>query len=917
MDQLSRLSTSSSIHASLNALPRGLHGTYNRILQGVPPEHIVDAVWALRWLSYAAVPLNLDELVEAIAINENSSCLSDLETLSDPEHIFEICGSLIRLSKPTGLLSLAHSSVHEYLTGAHEQMRPPAMFQLNKASSSIELAKKCLKYLSFQDFNMTAVQSMLARMDPSVSPTLSIPDEGFAPAPAFFDYATRYWWRHLPADKEDIDAIWPYAAQFFNSEGDNFEALIMLRHRMESSYRYPLAMQPIHFLATHGLAAIIDYMLNKSAVDVRLRVEDGRTALHMGIENGHEMVVHRLLANGADPDAATADGRNPLQLALESGNVAITERLLEAGAEVNITFANEGTPLSVAIENNATSLVQVLLHWKADARQRLRGERTPLHLAAAVGCDPEIFALLFQNGADPTAGDDGLWTPLHYAADGGHGQAVQLLMDRRNVNNIFREGGWSPLHAAVEQQHTGIIRLFIEYAKGISERSFGRSQRQRPTSRVNPKYLAAKIARISAGKPQGTPNSSLDPYMTSSSGGSFSPGAAKHDVPTPLYLATSQNYMDGIHILMEGGVAWKDQEDSIRLALSKGYMNALERLVFNCAKDFEASMDFIQALMMGGEVRLPLRSLFESFNWNKTNIPIALQYIVQESSHDLVGEKSDELLGYLIQRLSTLDRRSQVYVEGQLMDVLQVAVKCGSSRAVTILREIPGVNFSRTFTAMLCPWTELYPNDPRPLLCSLLHLAASNQDTDILELMVKSVDPNIVDGEGRTPLHYAAHHCNEKAITILLRAGAQVDFRDISRHTPLHICALSRSRFDGYPSPTISALLNAGASKMALNEAGFTPFQLALYEAIESRASDKLADLLEYQPQLIDTRLPPVERTALHIAAEVDCGFDILEILLHKGADIEAKDKDGMTPLDVAGENAKKILINHGACENY
>lgn len=79
MDQLSRLSTTNGVHAALNTLPLGLYGTYKRILDDISPENEILARRVLQWLAHAVAPLSLGELVEAIAIDENSSSLDSLQ----------------------------------------------------------------------------------------------------------------------------------------------------------------------------------------------------------------------------------------------------------------------------------------------------------------------------------------------------------------------------------------------------------------------------------------------------------------------------------------------------------------------------------------------------------------------------------------------------------------------------------------------------------------------------------------------------------------------------------------------------------------------------------------------------------------------------------------------------------------------
>lgn len=238
MDQLSRLNTTASVHNALTSLPRGLYGTYNRILDGILPENEVLATRALRWLAHAMVPLSLVELVEAIAVDEDSPALDGLQTLFVPEDIFHICGSLVRRSEVTGMLSLAHSSVYEFLTAAGSQSCPPNSYYIPTAPSKVVLAKTCLTYLSFPDFNMAAMQ---ARMDSHLfdESTLNISGTGSPANCPFFDYTLRNWWKHLPITQEGLDEVWPSLIQFFDIELGNFGSLIMLLHHLEGTYNIP------------------------------------------------------------------------------------------------------------------------------------------------------------------------------------------------------------------------------------------------------------------------------------------------------------------------------------------------------------------------------------------------------------------------------------------------------------------------------------------------------------------------------------------------------------------------------------------------------------------------------------------------------------------------------------------------------
>ena len=468
MDQLARLKTTSSIHAALDSLPRGLYGTYNRILDGILPENELLAVRALRWLAHAAVPLSLCELLEAIAVEEESSSLDSLQKLLIPEDVFQICGSLVRRSDQTGMLSLAHTSVFEYLTGASLRCHPPVPYYMPTAPSRIVLAKTCLTYLSFEDFNKTLMQTKMGH-DLDGESTLDMFTIESSPERAFFDYALRNWWKHLPTSQEDLDELWPQLVGIFDTESGNFVSSIMLLHHLEGTYKCPLTMQPIHFCASHGLDLICYRLLSNADTDVECKVKDGRTALHMAAENGHENVVQHLLTYDAEANARSADGRTPLQFALDCGNESIIQLLFHGGADVNDNFASGETPLSVAVGNRWASLVQRLLREKADPNRCLPDGRTSLHIATQIGSDIGIVEMLCDYGPDLKLRDKGSWTALHYAAHHGHTQAVRMLMkDKVNID-IFKEAGWTPLHAALEQQHTDIVKLLSRFAKLVSE----------------------------------------------------------------------------------------------------------------------------------------------------------------------------------------------------------------------------------------------------------------------------------------------------------------------------------------------------------------------------------------------------------------------------------------------------------------
>jgi ankyrin repeat protein len=81
---------------------------------------------------------------------------------------------------------------------------------------------------------------------------------------------------------------------------------------------------------------------------------------------------------------------------------------------------------------------------------------------------------------------------------------------------------------------------------------------------------------------------------------------------------------------------------------------------------------------------------------------------------------------------------------------------------------------------------------------------------------------NETEGDGRTALHKAARHGNDKVAKMLLDNGAVVDVKNEDGMTPLHVAAMS-----GHEKVVV-VLLEKGASTSARTNAGKTPLELAM-----------------------------------------------------------------------------------------
>lgn len=242
----------------------------------------------------------------------------------------------------------------------------------------------------------------------------------------------------------------------------------------------------------HFEPAMLSLLLNAGA-DLEARDARGRTALHCAIDSEKPEVLEALMAQPVtvdifasaalgdqerirllladDPSLAgctQADGLTPLFYAVRRGHEAIVQMLLELGSNPNVYVERwwmEPTPLHAAAMHGYTTICRLLLEHSADVETRNEHGYTPL-LVAARWNHCETVALLLKQGANIQARDTNGVSALDWAAWFGNLPLAQLLVDAGfDVNLKAPEDTWSartPLHFAAEHGHGEVARFLLE-----------------------------------------------------------------------------------------------------------------------------------------------------------------------------------------------------------------------------------------------------------------------------------------------------------------------------------------------------------------------------------------------------------------------------------------------------------------------
>lgn len=176
-----------------------------------------------------------------------------------------------------------------------------------------------------------------------------------------------------------------------------------------------------------------------------------------------------------------------------------------------------------------------------------------------------------------------------------------------------------------------------------------------------------------------------------------------------------------------------------------------------------------------------------------------------------------------------------------------------------------------------------------------LMLAAAGGFTDTVKLLIgRGADVKIRDNYGTTALIAAATSGHPDAAVVLMKQGADPTFKDSSGGS-----ALSNATFFGH-TETVIALLN-NMSELS-PEVGNELLMLAAglgHKKIAAALLDK-----GVSPNATGIK----KRTALMAAVAFD-KLELVKLLLKHGADINARDEDGATALQVAQDKDSKQEI--------
>ncbi|RLN21633.1 hypothetical protein BBI17_003590 [Phytophthora kernoviae] len=199
------------------------------------------------------------------------------------------------------------------------------------------------------------------------------------------------------------------------------------------------------------------------------------------------------------------------------------------------------------------------------------------------------------------------------------------------------------------------------------------------------------------------------------------------------------------------------------------------------------------------------------------------------------------------------------------------------------------------------------------------------QVLDVLQTTSAREDVNAVDSLGNTALHYAADCAQLEVTRVLLKMGADVNLQNRRLTSPLHM-AVSKARLD-----MVKLLVDEGPADVNATDYQDNTALLLLATMTISDMDEYASDSEEEEDESVHLQMA---KLLLQNGADVNAAntasvsplhhamrrldFDLMDVLLANGADVNQCNRFGDTPLHQAGRLALiplvwQKLLEHGA----
>ena len=657
--------------------------------------------------------------------------------------------------------------------------------------------------------------------------------------------------------------------------------------------------------------------------EINVKDDSGQSLLHIAVRQNDERMTEYLLTMGAQQEAVDSEGNTPLRAAAEANAFKAAHVLARHNANI---FAADADGIAAFQVFSEKKQLPILLTSQTVLQKDSHGYSL-LHYAAAQLDDHLVSALIAAAGdslsvmINESDGDGRTALEIVYARpEEKSAAAIAAMLVRagaaplkkdfaafetatiqRNYTMRFAEEQ-TALHIAAAAGHTGFVQFILEKGCPVDINSSGNTTPLQEAVRNG--QVGAAAVLLDAG---------ADPNAVAALGN------------TALHFAVTAPHRDelvGLLLEKQASPTVKDVygETPLHIAVRVG-----------------TETDILRALIKGGAVvdernkkgETPLLLAVERDR--KGLVSLLMSGGAGLHAEDTVGRtpfveavrQHRALIGNLVTKKTSAQRDSKgrnalhlailLKADSKVIEYLikqKTAVNAGDKAGNTPLHYAVNNNRKIAGQVLLVSGADIFATNKQgesPLKIAFAKLGGR------AEWLLTAETVALSDGNGNTPLHYAALWGMETMIPFILSRGGNIDAKNVKGETPLFTAVKANN------VRTVKAL--CGQSGDALSDCNVRDAMgnTVLHAAIGWNAKEAAESILQYHgtdaAALLNAK-NTAGKTVLHIAAQTG-NLPFLSLFLAHHADINSDDATGRTPLVEAVRYGKTsaimLLLKNGA----
>eukprot|EP00049_Salpingoeca_infusionum_P004450 m.79541 g.79541 ORF g.79541 m.79541 type:complete len:1113 (+) comp12571_c1_seq1:120-3458(+) len=603
---------------------------------------------------------------------------------------------------------------------------------------------------------------------------------------------------------------------------------------------------PLIYIAINNSEACVRELYNTGQLDFDRKDAYGDTALHHAVAQDSPVSAKVMLELGASPNCQNQDGNTPLHIAVMEDKLEFVAMLLQNSKTiVDLTNSDSLSPLGLAAYLGMDTPCRMLLRKKADAFASFGQERaTPLHLAASqgnVGCAQLILSACHPSTAHQLLDvrDRHGRTPLHVAAVEAQAKVLDLLVRQGADLFALDKQGQTPLDAVVATDSVELLSVLMKVSNNVSlkVKTDADAETSDDTPQPQQQHVLVELLFLGACK-RGKTNvvdallrirhfSCKDKAQAEDLGGEQDATPDKADTTdsqTSIELQSIETKPECLATASETGQATLTNGDEASLqlllllsdsaileafldSLDQGHVDVLQLLLDSLSKQVPGKLNMLRSYRTQRRSTLLhlavtsssldcLRLLVTSdicdataldedgrspallaASLSKLDMFEALKETFNPSESDARGRN---ILHYLaLSPPSAAARFLEVYLRSGKPDrcqadiegatPLHLAASKGHANTVAMLLETP---------AVVGPEMAEVKDDTTQRESTMLLIQEKGE-------VAVDVNVNVLDGKGRTPLHYAAYNGSQDCCMVLINARASVNVISKMQRTPM------------------------------------------------------------------------------------------------------------------------------------